>query len=77
LGDHDVFGIAAVVVKATFGRGARPRAVEPVELEAGQVVADGATVGGRVVVRVATMWTHFFTQQKKKHGEKKNRIDFW
>jgi hypothetical protein len=72
LGDHDVFGIAAVVVKATFGRGARPRAVEPVELEAGQVVADGATVGGRVVVRVATMWTHFFTQQKKTRREKKS-----
>jgi hypothetical protein len=72
LGDHDVFGIAAVVVKATFGRGARPRAVEPVELEAGQVVADGATVGGRVVVRVATMWTHFLHNKKKTRREKKS-----
>lgn len=32
LSDHDVFGIAAVVVQATFGRAARPGAVETVEL---------------------------------------------
>ena len=57
LGDEDVLGVAAVVVKATLGVAAGPGPVHPVELEPDRVRAE-ARAGQGVVVRIATVGTH-------------------
>ena len=74
LGDQDVFGIAAVVVKATFRSTARPGAVQPVELYRGRD-GDRLEAGRRVrrrvvVVRVSTVWPHHLEIGEKQRNEK-------
>ncbi len=62
LSDHDVFGIAAVVVEATFGSAAGPGAIKAVELwktGLSGLIRTSGRIWRVVVVRVSTMRTHF------------------
>jgi hypothetical protein len=80
LSDQNVFGIAAIVVKATFGSTARPGAVQSVELYCGRGRESGRFLAGRrirrgvVVVRVSTMWTHHLEIRQKSFTSNNNKI---